>query len=55
MEGLLLEAVAREQVADRARRAAAARLARAARRRGAGRRPAARILSGTLTFWHPRA
>ena len=52
MEGLLLEAVAREQDAERARRAAAARRARVARRRP-GRGPVARILAGAIAFWHP--
>lgn len=55
MEGLLLEALAREQVCDRLDRAAAARLARLARsaRRRRARRslPPARILAGALAFW----
>lgn len=54
MEGLLIEAVAREQLADRARRASAARLARAARRRRVRGHPVGRILAGSLAFWHPR-
>ena len=51
MEGLLMEAVVREQIADRARRAAHARLARSARRRRARQLPPARILAGALAFW----
>ena len=55
MEGFGMEAVAREQIADRARRAAHARLARTARRRRARRFPRARILAGALAFWHPQS
>lgn len=54
MEGLLLEAIAKEQVCDRLERAAIARLARSIRRRRTRHRPGGRILAGAFAFWHPR-